>query len=118
MITALKHKIESASTSIALGDLNGSLRSVTKYAWLCAGALFVLYLYFVGAITFSVIKQESLAQNIKSTISQMGKEELQYLNAQKALSEDAAQLQGFVSPHLISYTVPATTFAWNNNARE
>ncbi len=118
MITALKNTFESATDTLVHSDLNTSLRAITKYAWLSAGALFALYLYFVGAITFSVISQEKFAQGIKSTVSEMSKEELQYLNAQRSLTEDAAYLQGFVSAGPISYTVPATAFAWNINARE
>ncbi len=118
MITALKHTFESTADSIAQSDLNSSLRSITKYAWLSAGGLFALYLYFVGTITFSVIKQETLAQGIKSTVSHMSKEELQYLDAQRTLTIDAALESGFVSVGSISYTVPATAFAWNINDRE
>lgn len=118
MITTLKQKFITTSESIAFSDLNGSLRAVTRYAWLSAGALFVLYLYFVGAITFSVIAQESIAQDIKTAVSQMSKEELTYLNAQQTLTEEAARAHGFVSAGSISYTVPAASFAWNINAHE
>ncbi len=118
MITTFKQTIESASVTAFTGDMNTTLGSVTKYAWVSAGVLFACYLYFVGAITFSVIKQEGLAQEIKSIISNTGKEELAYLTTQKKLNEIYALGEGFVSAEMIAYTVPARSFAWNTNARE
>lgn len=115
MMTTLKNKIE--TTSIAMNDINATFAFISKYAWFSAGALFVCYLYFVGAITFSVIKQQGLANNIKTIVSETSKEELKYLNIQKGLTEIYAQEKGFVSPSLVSYTIPASTFAWNNNDR-
>jgi len=118
MMTTFKQKIDSVSTTLQLGGINTSLRSITRYAWLTAGMLFACYLYFVGAITFSVIKQESLAQGIKTTISETSKEELKFLNFQKNLTESYAGLEGFVSAPVISYTAPVHSFAWNSNVRE
>ncbi len=117
MITTLKHTISTASTALSISDMNSSLSTVTKYAWLTAGALFVCYLYFVGAITFSVIKQEGLAERIKTTVSETGKEELKYLTLQKTLTKQSAYEAGFVSASTIAYTAPAGSFAWNQNVR-
>lgn len=117
MMTTIKNKIETTSTLFAVHDANVTLRSVARYAWLSAGVLFACYLYFVGAITFSVIKQETLSQDIKNTISEIGKYELEYLTAQKNLTEAVAFEKGFVSAEAIAYTVPASTFAWNFDGR-
>jgi hypothetical protein len=119
MMNTFKNKISSASEAFSAGDFNTNLKMVTKYAWLSAIGLFACYLYFIGAITFSVIKQESLAQNIKETMSQISKEELKYLNFQKNLTEEFAKEKGFVVSDAVSYTAPLGAFAWNTeHARE
>jgi hypothetical protein len=109
-------KTYSAADALSANDFNSALKSVTTYAWLSAAGLFALYLYFVGAITFSVIKQESLSQQIKTVVSQTSREELKYLNLQKNLSEGNAQERGFIPAASISYVAPLGTFAWNVNA--
>ena len=118
MMHTLKQKISTASGTLSMADMNSSLRTITKYAWLSAGVLFAAYLYFVGAITFSVITQEGLAQEIKTIISQTSKEELKYLHAQKKLSERYAFEAGFVSADAISYTAPVNAFAGNLDVRD
>lgn len=117
-MTTLKQTMATATETLSFADMNQSLKAITRYAWVAAGVCFVSYLYFVGAITFSVIKQESLAQNIKVLVSQMSKDELQYLQLQKRLTQQQAHSSGFVSPSMISYTVPASSFAWNSNVAE
>lgn len=94
-------------------DINDMLKKVSTYAWCTAGLFFVCYLYFVGAITFSVVRQESIAEETKTIVSEIGKYELEYLKLQKGLTEEFAFSQGFVSPETIAYTVPASAFAWN-----
>jgi hypothetical protein len=116
MMHTIKQRFGSTAHALAVNDFNTTLRLITKYAWLSAAILFASYLYFVGAITFSVIKQASLAQSIKVTMSQTGKEELKYLALQKHLSASYAASKGFVSAPVIAYTVPTRSFAWNTNA--
>ncbi len=116
-MTTIKHKLDTATVAFSMHDINVTLKKVSTYAWLAAGVLFVSYLYFVGAITFSVIKQEGLAQNIKTTVSEIGKHELEYLKLQKSLTESFAIAQGFVSADTIAYTAPASAFAWNFDGR-
>ncbi len=110
--------ISARTAAISSEDINHTLGTITRFAWLSALALFASYLYFIGAITFSVIKQESLAQNIKTYVTDMGKEELRYLELQKRLTAGYAIDQGFVTNAPIAYTVPASGFAWNINVRE
>ncbi len=109
MITRIKNSISDA----ALPDMNKTLRSLTVYTWIAAGVLFVSYLYFVGAITFSVIKERGLQQETKSLISSMGKEELAYLSAQKTLTKEYALQSGFVSATTVSFATPVRAFALN-----
>jgi len=118
MMDLFKTTLQSTGAALTMSDMNSTLKSLTKYAWLTAGALFACYLYFVGAITFSVIAQEGLAQEIRATVSQTSKEELKYLTVQRRLTEEYAKEQGFVSPQTISYTAPASSFAWNMHARQ
>lgn len=118
MMDTIKRNLGTATDVLHMTDMNASLRAIAKYAWLSAGIFFASYLYFIGAITFSVIKQESLAQSIKTILSETSKEELKYLNAQKNLTEGYARQEGFVSASAISYTAPVSAFAWNLNVRE
>ena len=116
-MNTLKNKIDATSMVFAFHDINDTLKKVSTYAWCVAGLLFAGYLYFVGAITFSVIRQESIAQDIKTVVSEIGTEELRYLKLQKTLTESFALSQGFVSPETIAYTAPASAFAWNFDGR-
>lgn len=115
MMHTMKQRFDSTAHALAMNDFNATLRLVTKYAWLTAAILFASYLYFVGAITFSVVKQASLAQSIKVTMSQTSKQELNYLAQQKRLNASYAASIGFVSAPTVAYTVPTRSFAWNIN---
>jgi hypothetical protein len=46
MIAALKLRLDN------LTDINKTIRSVTLYTWVTAGACFACYLYFVSATYF------------------------------------------------------------------
>lgn len=107
MITALKHRLDN------LTDINKTIRSVTLYTWVTAGACFACYLYFVGAITFSVIKERALQQDTKTLVSNMGQAELSYLTLQKSLTKDYAARAGFIVQPVVSFAVPQKAFAWN-----
>ena len=109
MITAIQQKFETVSF-----DLNHGLHSISTYAWIASGVLFVCYMYFVGAITFSVVKQRALAQETKQLISQTSVEEMNFLAVQKSLTQEFAQSTGLVSAgSTIAYTGPRKAFAWN-----
>ncbi len=103
----------SKSNTLALPDINKNLKSITFYTWVAAGILFSCYLYFVGAITFSVIKERGLQQETRTLISKMGQEELAYLSMQKKLTQDYALQSGFVNATTISFATPQKAFAWN-----
>lgn len=99
--------------SKGIHDINKTLHSVALYTWISAGVLFSCYLYFVGAITFSVIKERGLQQETKALISSMGQQELQYLSSQKSLTKDYAEQNGFVEASTVSFATPHKAFAWN-----
>jgi hypothetical protein len=109
MITTIKSKLENIGTL----DVNKTLKSITVYAWISAGVLFACYLYFVGAITFSVIQEKGLQQHTRELISSMGQQELQYLSVQKSLTKEYAAQIGFVPAQLVSFTTPQKALAWN-----
>ncbi len=93
--------------------MNKHVRTVLTYTWIGSGALFACYLYFVGAITFSVVRQQELARDIKGLISSMSVQELTYLSQQKNLTETYAQAAGFVRTEKTAFTVPRRAVAWN-----
>lgn len=109
MIRTIQNKLD----NVGALDINKTLKSIAFYTWIGAGVLFSCYIYFVGAITFSVIKERGLQQDTKALISSMGQEELQYLSSQKNLTKEYALGSGFVPAPLISFATPQKAFAWN-----
>ncbi len=108
MINTLQQKFEYSSF-----DINHGFRKIGTYAWVASGVFFGCYLYFIGAITFSVINQRALAEDTKQLISATSMEEMQYLVAQKSLTEDHAISSGMVRAGTVAYTGPVRAFAWN-----
>lgn len=94
-------------------NLNKIIRNVTTYMWISTGALFACYLYFIGSITFSVVKQKDIQSDIKLLISSIGKQELVYLQNQKKLTEEYANSLGLQSAKQITFSAPKKAFAWN-----
>lgn len=109
MINTIKQKFDGR----AMLDVNKTLKTIAVYSWMSAGVLFAGYLYFVGAITFSVITERGLQQDTKTLISKMGDQELAYLSSQKTLTEDYARSAGFITTPLISFAPSQKAFAWN-----
>ncbi|MBP6904776.1 MAG: hypothetical protein KBB91_01825 [Candidatus Pacebacteria bacterium] len=109
MITFIKNKIDTAG----FHDINKTLKSIALYSWVSVSVLFVGYLYFVGAITFSVIKERGLQEDTKTLVSRMGQEELAYLSSQKNLSAQYAQSAGFITADFVSFAPSQKAFAWN-----
>lgn len=79
------------------------LRSFAIYTWMSVGVLLALYMYFIGAITFSIITQKQLTQDNKALVSAVGKQELQYLAKDKMLTRDYALAMGLVSAEQVAY---------------
>ncbi len=109
------HTFPSIVETLLGKSANTSLTKVTRVAWLTAGVLFAAYLYFVGAITFSVVAQEALAEDITSLRSEASGAELRYLEAQKGFTEAEAHSLGFVAPGTISYAGATAAVAFNTN---
>jgi hypothetical protein len=94
-------------------DINKTLRALVTYVWIGTGAIFMCYLYFVGSITFSIIKQQDLEQINRSLISSMSQEELTYLALQKDLTITEGATVGLVAAPVVSFTASQRAFAWN-----
>jgi hypothetical protein len=107
MIKHIKNRIESVQ------DVNRTLKVLSTYVWIGSGVLFACYIYFVGALTFSIVKQKGLEQSIKAAISSMSIQELSYLNLQKDLTLSQALQMGLVEAHTISFVSQSRAFAFN-----
>lgn len=94
-------------------DVNKALGTIGTYAWIGTGILFVCYGFFIGSITFSIVKQQGTQSDIKTLISTMSKQELAYLNTQKNLTENYALEVGMVPVSVVSFATPKRAFAWN-----
>lgn len=94
-------------------DMNKALGMISTYAWIGTGVLFMCYVYFVGSITFSIVKQQGIQSTMKTLISSMSKQELAYLQTQKTLSADYAATIGMVPATVVSFATPKRAFAWN-----
>ncbi len=89
------------------------LRRATKYCFVGVGALFGCYLYFVGAITFSVVERQSLEESTKSLVSDISIQELHYLEKEKHLTKEVAYSTGLIDAPSLSFTTKQRAFAWN-----
>lgn len=107
MINKMKNKISS------IGEYKTLLQRSTKYCFLATGALFVCYLYVVGAITFSVVERKGLEESTKTLLSDISGEELKYLSKEKELTKELAFQEGFVSASSIAFTSAKRAVAWN-----
>lgn len=94
-------------------DMNKALGMISTYAWIGTGLLFVCYAYFVGSITFSIVKQQGTQSSIKTLISSMSKQEFAYLQTQKTLTAEYASAIGMVPAREVAFATPKRAFAWN-----
>lgn len=94
-------------------DVNKYLRISASYLWIGTGTLFACYLYVVGSLTFSMVKQQDMEQSIKGLISTMSTQELSYLSVQRHLTEDSAGELGLVPASSLSFAREQRVFAWN-----
>ncbi len=108
MMTIIQNKIENTTF-----DINLYLQKSTRFLWISIGILFACYLYFIGAITFSIINQQSYNHQIKNLTSNMSQQEVVYLNLQKNLTKDLAISSGLVGPTNVSFATQQKAFAWN-----
>lgn len=107
MIRQLKNNI------ILFNEYALLLRRATKYCFIGTGVLFGFYLYFVGAITFSVVERQALEESTKSLASDISVEELHYLEKEKGLTKEVAYSNGLIDAPSLSFTTKQSAFAWN-----
>ncbi len=109
MINKIKHTV----AVVQAQDMNKSLRHIFTYAWIGTGVFFACYIYLIGSITFSVVKQRGLEQTNKTLISQMSEQELAFLSSQQSLTLASAAEFNLVPAPTVAYTAPTRAFAWN-----
>jgi hypothetical protein len=107
MIRQIKNNI------ISFNEYSLLLRRATKYCLIGTGALFACYLYFVGAITFSVVERQGLEESTKSLASDISVQELHYLEKEKHLTKEVAYSIGLIDAPSLSFTTKQRAFAWN-----
>lgn len=107
MMTQIKNKIET------FGEYTLLVSRMTRYVWATSGVLFGLYLYFVGAITFSVVERQGLEESTKTLRSDISTQELHYLEKEKMLTKEFAYNMGLIDAPTISFTTQQRSFAWN-----
>lgn len=98
---------------ISFNNYGTALRRMTNYCFIGAGALFVCYIYLVGAITFSIVERKGLEESNKTLISDIGMHELQYLSMEKSLTKELAYSTGFVDAASLVFTTQKRSVAWN-----
>jgi len=89
------------------------MRGGTRFFFIGSIVLFLMYLYFVGAVTFTVVQRRNMEEGLKTLSSDVSKEELRYLSAEKGLTKDVALNRGFVEPSKLTFTGPKNAVAWN-----
>lgn len=89
------------------------LRRATKYCFIGTGVLFGFYLYFVGAITFSIVERQGLEESTRSLASDISMQELHYLAKEKVLTKELAYSIGLIDAPSLSFTTKQRAFVWN-----
>lgn len=107
MMTQIKNKIQT------FGEYAELARRVTQYAWATSGVLFALYIYFVGAITFSVVERQGLEESTRTLQSDISTQELHYLEKEKSLTKEFAYSIGLIDAPTVSFTTQQRAVAWN-----
>lgn len=93
------------------------LRRFVKGLWVFIGVTFASYLYFVGAITFSIIERQGLQQGIREIVSTISAKELTYLSIDRSLTKSEGILLGLSEAKTITFSARTigTGFAFNGN---
>ncbi len=84
-----------------------------KGLWVLMGITFASYVYFVGAITFSVIERQSIEQNVRELLSDISAQELEYLALDRELTKQEARSLGLSEAKELSFSARAAGFALN-----
>lgn len=103
------------TTFYHINDYNAVIRRGIRFFAIGSVVLFAIYLYFVGAVTFSVVHRRNMEENLKTMTSAVSGDELAYLTKEKNLTRDYALAHGMVSPAHVTFTTPKNAFAWNGN---
>lgn len=110
-MTTIQHNLQRAQHAVS----HASFKRVISALTIGVSVLFALYVYLVGALTFSVITQKNIQQQVKNTTSEMSRVELAYLAQEKSLTKEYAKSIGFVENPTIAYTDSTHGLALNTN---
>lgn len=108
MIRRLQHTIHTTEYALLF-------RTVTRGLWIGCAVLFVGYLYFVGAITFSVVERQALEEKKKTLASDISTLELTYLAQEKLLTKEFGYSMGLVDAKTVAFTTVKRAVAWNGS---
>lgn len=89
------------------------LRRYVKSLWALIGLVFASYLYFVGAITFSVIERQGLEQHVRELLSDISAQELRYLAIDRSLTRESAIALGLVESNHLTFSARNSNVAIN-----
>lgn len=107
VVTAIKEK-EILSNELFLK------RSI-KTLWALLAVTFASYLYFVGAITFSVVERQGLEQQVKELLSDISTQELKYLAIDRSMTKGLAISLGLGESGKITFSARNQNVALNAN---
>lgn len=75
---------------------NYTRRTLLKVLILALVTLFIVYMYFIGSITFNVLARKSLENKVESLSSSISQLELTYLDNLSDIDKEYAESKGFV----------------------
>lgn len=111
MTKTITNNIQKVQSAIS----QSTFKRIVSALSVSVGVLFVGYIYLVGALTFSVIEQKNVEQNLKKTTAAIGNVELTYLATSRGLTKDYAKSLGFVESPQVAYTDMTHGLAINTN---
>lgn len=87
-------KIKTITTNIIEDNQNRNLLFKVLIAGLIT--LSIMYVYFIGSITFNVLARKSLENTVRTLNSNISQLELAYLNNLNEIDKDYATSKGFI----------------------
>lgn len=82
--------------TIDIMENNYTRKTIFKVLLFGLIVLGIMYLYFIGSITFNVLARKSLETTVRTLGSNISELELTYLNNMNEIDKDYAMTKGFV----------------------
>ena len=87
-------KVKTITTNIM--ENNYARRTLLKWLIIGLAVLSMMYIYFIGSITFNVLARKSLENTVVSLNNNISQLELTYLTNLNEINKDYATTKGFV----------------------